>query len=109
MRKSNQSTACDQWSVKAYHALKHIGETPAPEEEDGDEEDAGGESVSVDEEAAGGGSVATDDDDDEGGGEGMAEDDDNGVVPDEGETGSAAASGETVSYTHLTLPTTAIV
>ena len=94
MRKSNQSTACDQWSVKAYHALKHIGETPAPEEEDGDEEDAGGESVSVDEQAAGGGSVATDDDDDEGGGEGMAEDDDNGVVPDEGETGSAAASGE---------------
>ena len=27
-RKSNQLTACEQWLVKAYHALKHIGELP---------------------------------------------------------------------------------
>ena len=29
MRKSNQLTACEQWLVKAYHALKHIAELTA--------------------------------------------------------------------------------
>ena len=42
MRKSNQSTARDQYLYKAYHALKHIGELPEPEEEEEDEEDEDG-------------------------------------------------------------------
>ena len=61
MRKSNQLTACEQWLVKAYHALKHIGELPMSEEEHEDEEDVGI------------GSVVADDDDDEVGEEEVAD------------------------------------
>ena len=89
-RKSNQSTAREQWLVKAYHALKHISELPASGEED---EDAGGASVTADNDEdeggeeglaaagdeneehgddAGGASVAAENDEDEGGEEGLA-------------------------------------
>ena len=62
-RNSNQSTAVEQWFVKAYHALKHIAELPASGEEDEDathdEEHEGREEA---------GSAVTGDENDEHGG-----------------------------------------
>ena len=64
-RKANDLTSCDQWLIKAYHALKHIGELPPTLEkemvaDDGDSEDVDPDGMDEDD-GSDDGSAGTDD------------------------------------------------
>ena len=72
-RKANNLTSCDQWLIKAYHALKHIGELPHALAKEMDADDSNSEDVDTE-------GV----DDDDGGDDGSTGADDAGVDPEDG-------------------------